>query len=201
MKNSLASKPNAAMARVAGPPHGVMPLMILTDMMEIVASTNGFMPRRIYSASIAEMVIMCVVVPSPSNDAIMAMTAVPIAIFTGSPFTSFMTLLIKGSNSPASIKMPKNKIANSNKAADGATCFKPSIIIVPSPDQNPPMTAKTIGTTTNADTGDIFFAMIKYVNTRTIETPNSVRIVIPPLNVFAYITAESPIPWQISDMN
>ncbi len=57
-KYSPASRPSAAIARVAGPPQGVMPLMMLSDSMEMVARIIGFMPIRLYSGSIAAQVIM-----------------------------------------------------------------------------------------------------------------------------------------------
>ena len=37
MKYSLASSPSAAMARVAGPPQGLKPLMMLSDSIDTVA--------------------------------------------------------------------------------------------------------------------------------------------------------------------
>ncbi|MNW03684.1 hypothetical protein D3C71_1996550 [compost metagenome] len=58
MKYSVASRPSAAMARVAGPPHGLMPLMMLNDSIDTVARIIGFMPMRLYSGSMAAQVIM-----------------------------------------------------------------------------------------------------------------------------------------------
>ncbi|MCY1458855.1 hypothetical protein D9M71_762730 [compost metagenome] len=57
-KYSPASRPSAAIALVAGPPHGVMPLMMLKDNMAMVARIIGFMPIRLYNGSIAAQVIM-----------------------------------------------------------------------------------------------------------------------------------------------
>ncbi|MNP36765.1 hypothetical protein D3C76_1301760 [compost metagenome] len=47
MKYSLASSPSAAMARVAGPPQGLKPLMMLSDSIDTVARIIGFMPIRL----------------------------------------------------------------------------------------------------------------------------------------------------------
>ncbi|MNW13588.1 hypothetical protein D3C71_2115860 [compost metagenome] len=52
-------------------------------------------------------------------------------------------------------------MANSSKAADGATIFRPSSIILPSSGAKPPMTAKTIGTTVSATIGDRRLLMIR----------------------------------------
>ena len=41
MKNSAASKPSAAIARVAGPPQGVIPLIMPSDNNEIVLKSVG----------------------------------------------------------------------------------------------------------------------------------------------------------------
>ncbi|MNP36764.1 hypothetical protein D3C76_1301750 [compost metagenome] len=83
------------------------------------------------------------------------------AILTGSPFTRLRILRISGSNRPASIIRPKNRMANNSKAADGATIFRPSSIILPSSGAKPPMTAKTIGTTVSATIGDRRLLMIR----------------------------------------
>ncbi|MNC50785.1 hypothetical protein D3C75_1000490 [compost metagenome] len=58
MKYSPASTPSAAIARVAGPPQGLKPLMMLSDNMAMVARIIGFMPMRLYNGSIAAQVIM-----------------------------------------------------------------------------------------------------------------------------------------------
>jgi hypothetical protein len=73
----------------------------------------------------------------------------------------FNIVLISGSNNPASIRTPKNRIANNNKAAEGATTFNPSYIISPSLELNPPIMAKTIGTIVRAVTGDKRLDIIK----------------------------------------
>lgn len=46
------------MARVAGPPQGLSPLMMLSDSIDTVARIIGFMPMRLYSGSMAAQVIM-----------------------------------------------------------------------------------------------------------------------------------------------
>ncbi|MNI98135.1 hypothetical protein D3C73_1569170 [compost metagenome] len=58
MKYSVASSPSAAMARVAGPPHGLRPLMILSESIATVARIIGFMPMRLYNGNMAAQVIM-----------------------------------------------------------------------------------------------------------------------------------------------
>ncbi|MNP31324.1 hypothetical protein D3C76_1244420 [compost metagenome] len=58
VKYSPASSPSAAIARVAGPPQGLIPLMTLKDSMAIIAKIIGFMPMRLYSGNIAAQVIM-----------------------------------------------------------------------------------------------------------------------------------------------
>ncbi|MDT4842262.1 hypothetical protein FQZ97_761560 [compost metagenome] len=58
MKYSLASRPSTAIARVAGPPQGLMPLMMLSDSMDTHARISGFIPMRLYSGSMAATVIM-----------------------------------------------------------------------------------------------------------------------------------------------
>ncbi|MNC50786.1 hypothetical protein D3C75_1000500 [compost metagenome] len=101
------------------------------------------------------------VVPSPSSATVNDSSAVPIAIFIGSPLTRLRILRISGSNRPESIIKPKNRIANSSNAADGATIFRPSSIIFPVVPPKPPIKAKTIGTTVNATMGDKRLDMIR----------------------------------------
>ncbi|MCY1367434.1 hypothetical protein D9M69_543690 [compost metagenome] len=83
------------------------------------------------------------------------------AIFTGLPLTVCKMRRISGSNSPESIMMPKNRMAKSNSAAEGATVFRPSSIILPSSGAKPPTNAKTMGTTVKATTGDRRLVMIR----------------------------------------
>ncbi|MNC74850.1 hypothetical protein D3C75_1262820 [compost metagenome] len=83
------------------------------------------------------------------------------AIFIGSPFTRLRILRISGSNRPASIIRPKNRMANSSSAADGATIFSPSSIILPRSGAKPPTRAKTIGTMVSATIGDRRLLMIR----------------------------------------
>ncbi|MNR31518.1 hypothetical protein D3C85_1490320 [compost metagenome] len=115
-------------------------------------------------------------VPSPSRATVNDSSAVPTAIFIGSPLTRFRILRIKGSNSPESIIRPKNSIANSSKAAEGATIFRPSSIILPVVPPKPPITAKTIGTTVRAMIGDKRLVIIRKVKTTTIAKPRKASI-------------------------
>ena len=176
MKYSPASSPSAAMARVAGPPHGVIPLMMLSDNIAMMPRIIGFMPIRLYKGNIAAQVIMYVVVPSPSSATVNDNSAVPIAIFIGSPLTRFRILRINGSNRPASIIKPKKRMANNNNAAEGATIFRPSNIIFPVVPPNPPISANAIGTSVKATIGERRLVMISNVNTTTMANPSKASI-------------------------
>ncbi|MNV54202.1 hypothetical protein D3C71_1463790 [compost metagenome] len=114
--------------------------------------------------------------PSPSRATSSDSNAVPTAIFIGSPLTRLRILRISGSNRPASIIKPKNKIANSRRAAEGATIFKPSSIILPVVPPKPPMTEKTIGTTVRATIGDNRLVIIRTVKTTTMAKPSNASI-------------------------
>ena len=67
------------------------------------ASTSGRIWRARYSGSIAAVVIIYVVEPSPSSETSKARTAVPTTTFTGSPCTIATNRATNGANNPASI--------------------------------------------------------------------------------------------------
>ena len=90
--------------------------------------------------------------------------------------TRLRILRISGSNRPASIIKPKNRIANSRSAADGATIFKPSSIILPVVPPKPPITANTIGTSVRATIGDSRLVIIRKVKTTTMAKPSNASI-------------------------
>ena len=73
---------------------------------------------------------------------------------------------------PASIIVPKNRIAKQIMIPVGATLRTPSIIILPNlASWNPSASATTIGIRTNAFMADMRFDMIRYMNTIIIENP------------------------------
>ena len=87
-------------------------------------------------------------------------------ILVGSLPTSFRIQRTAGSNSPASIMMPKYRIANISITPVGASFLMPSSIIGPSPMPNPPIRPKTMGTMISATMADRRLVMISAMNTR-----------------------------------
>src|SRR6185503_12467033 len=99
---------------------------------------------------------------------------VPTRIRSGSPRTSRTTCLTTGSNRPTSIMMLKNRIANSNITAVGASAVTPSSIIGPISARNPPRSANAMGTRMSAVRTDIRFVMISAM--KTVIMPNARRV-------------------------
>lgn len=155
---------------IVGPPHGrifITPAPSAT----IVARVVFLIPKASYRGSIAGTVTRNVTAPEPSRCTIIASIAVPIAILIGSLPTIFKILSIIGWKVPASVRIPKNKIAKINIVPVGAIDFTPSLIYFPIFNPCPPISAVITGTDISATNGDIFFNII---------TANSTMIVINP---------------------
>lgn len=177
---------SAAAARAVGPPQGVR-FMVPAPSATMPASTIRLMPNLLYSGNNAGMVIKKVDAPEPSKWAIIAMTTVPMVIFTGSPLTSFKILVINGSNSPALFITPKNKIANPNIMPVGATLTIPSNIKVPNSLPKPPINAKTIGTKISETITDTFLVNIRTKNTAIVKNPNKANKFTLPVKITFFL--------------
>ena len=129
-----------------------------------------------YKGNIAGIVIKNVTAPEPSKWTSIAKIAVPIVILIGSFPTFSNILLIIGWKVPASVNIPKNKIANINIVPVGAIDFIPSKINLGNSNPNPPIIPKTIGTTIRATTGFIFLHIITTNKTITVKKPNKANI-------------------------
>ncbi|CAH0273130.1 hypothetical protein SRABI80_03522 [Peribacillus frigoritolerans] len=103
------------------------------------------------------------------------------AILTGSPFTTLRIVLMIGSKTPASIKMPKKRIANKIMIPVGATSLIPSSAISPILPPNPPISAKALGTAIKAIMAESRPVIIKIINTTIIKYPNKASISITPI--------------------
>ena len=172
---SPASMPSALAARAVGPPHGRMFITPPACMMTL-ASINRLSPSRRYSGSSADVTMRYVVDPSPLSEMSSVRTDVPTRILTGSPCTSRTTRFTTGSNSPTSIMMLKNRIANSSITAVGASARTPSSIIGPISPRNPPMSANAMGTRMSAVNTDMRFVMISAMKTTIMANANTVSI-------------------------
>ncbi|CAH0282069.1 hypothetical protein SRABI128_03675 [Microbacterium sp. Bi128] len=139
-------------------------------------STTGLIPRRRYSGSIAEVVMMNVVEPSPSRDTAPARMAVPSTILAGSSPSTRVITRMSGSNRPTSIMMPKYMIANISSAAVGAILPIASITMSPMPRPAPARRPKTVGTTIRATIGVRRRVMISAMNASTMRKPRATRM-------------------------
>ena len=124
----------------------------------------------------AAVVIMYVVLPSPSSETTSASAAVPSTTRAGSSPTTRTSAVTTGSNNPASIMIAKYRIANVSMMPVGAIFVTPASIMPPSDEANPPSTPKTIGTRMSAVSGAILRVMISVMKTMTIENARIVRI-------------------------
>ena len=144
------------------------------------ATTHARVDRFIFNLSYigikAGTVIKKVTAPEPSKCTIMARRAVATATLAGSLPAILSNLLTIGRKVPASIRMPKNKMAKMNMTPVVATDLIPSVIksIISSP--RPPIRPVTMGTIINATTGDAFLAMTKYSNKTIVKRPRIANI-------------------------
>ena len=105
-KTSLTSSLSAVAARAVGPPHGRMFMVPLARPATQVRTTGLILSRR-YTGSIAAVVRMKVVEPSPSKETAAARTAVPRTTLAGSLPSLRRMNFTRGSKSPTSIISPK----------------------------------------------------------------------------------------------
>ncbi len=123
--------------------------------------------------SIADVVMMNVVEPSPSSETAPARMAVPSTIFAGSSPSRRVIRRMSGSNRPTSIMMPKYMIANISSAAVGAMSEIASMIMSPRPRPAPANRPKTVGTRMSATIGVRRRVMMSAMKTSTIVNPRA----------------------------
>ena len=119
----------------------------------------------------ADVVMMKVVDPSPSSETAPARIAVPSTTFAGSLPRNRVMNRISGSNSPTSIMMPKNMIANMSRAAVGARFPIDSMIMSPSPSPAPAKRPKIVGTRMRATIGVRRLVMMSTMKVRIMVNP------------------------------
>ena len=129
--------------------------------------------------SMAAVVRMKVVDPSPSRETTAARTAVPSTTFAGSLPSVRRISFTSGSNRPTSIIMPKKTMANISNAAVEVRLFIESMTMSPMPSPAPANSPKMVGTTIRATTGVNFFVMISVMNTAIMANPRITNIRTP----------------------
>ncbi len=125
----------------------------------------------IYSGSIAGTVTRKVTAPEPSRWTIAASTAVPRVMRAGWVPTIFRMRLTIGSSMPASVRIPKNRMANSSMPATGAIALMPSVMKVPISAPKPPISAVSAGIAISATSADIFLPRMTNSRAKIVRKP------------------------------
>ena len=124
------------------------------------------------------MVTKNVTAPEPSKCTIIAKSAVATVTFAGSLPANFNNRFIIGLNVPASVRIPKNRMAKMNITPVGAIVFRPSVIKFIISLVKPAIRAVMIGTKIKATTAAIFFVITKNKSNKMVSKPRQASIFI-----------------------
>ena len=175
LNSSVTGTSRAEAARRVGPPQGRI-FMVPAPRATIVARVVRRMPTASYRGSKAGTVIRKVTAPEPSRCTIMASTAVARAIRAGSRPARCSRRPIIGRKVPASVSMPKNRMAKMNITPVGAIAFMPSVMKVNTSVPKPPASAAATGTAIRATTAETFRVMIRISSSAMVRMPNRASI-------------------------
>jgi len=176
MKISLTGMCSAAEARIIGPVQGRKLTPAASEATQ--ARTRLSMPSRVYSGSIAGIVTRKVTAPEPSRWIRSASSAVPGTMREGRLPTTRRMPLMTGSSMPASVTIPKNRMANTNIPATGAILVMPPMMNFEVSMPKPPTSAAAMGIAMRATRGDIFLVRIAASNRAIVVRPSSASIFV-----------------------
>jgi hypothetical protein len=93
--------------------------------------------------------------------------------------TAFRIRSMIGSSMPASVMMPKNRIAKTNMPTTGARLCIPDTINLLVSQPNPPISAAAMGMRMSAINGDIHFVMMTVSRRAMVTRPRTASISVP----------------------
>ena len=181
LHSSFGSIPSTVAERMVGPPQGsrfITPIAVT----QIRSSVVGRIFKRLYTGSIAGIVIRNVEAPPPSKCPIMAIIHVISATPTTLLPTLFINALMMRSNIPTSVIIPKKSTEKINNAAVECTPATPDAINSPiSSTVNVPVATRitdvTVDTPANASAGTVTFLSNKTIIMMIVANPNTASIV------------------------
>ena len=138
------------------------------------------MPSRVYKGSIAGIVTRNVTAPEPSRWISSASRAVPGTMRLGRLPTTRKMPLMTGSSMPASVTMPKNRMANTNMPATGAILVMPETMNFEVSMPKPPIRAAMMGMVINATSGDIFLVRMAANKMAMVHSPSRASMGLSP---------------------
>ena len=117
-----------------------------------------------------------VTAPDPSRWTSSASRVVPITMRVGFVPTVFKIRSMIGSSMPASVMMPKNRMAKTNMPTTGARLWMPETMNLLVSQPNPPISDAAMGMRMSAISGDIHFIMITVSSRAMVTRPRSASI-------------------------